>query len=234
MVVKAVVLLRRFEQCVHTYGDGAAARKLDLLGQLARRRLTTAGQVHRLHESLCFLQAYPDNAAVLEQVDRMLADFARRGDLRKHRAELADSGIAGADIYYSFFWPTALWLVKRFPDQLTIDWAEFVNADKLVDLLTVLMPACEQPALDMLDYSPRKWIDQLKGPGETDAAFLVRRFAALRASALTREKLYHDLDVPMRFPRAPRGPARRRGRSPSARSSPSLSRLSPCREIGPI
>jgi hypothetical protein len=196
MKMKAAVLLRQLEKLKNVYGGDAAARKLDLLSKLTRR-LQKADEVRRLHEFLCFLHAYPDSGPVLEQVEHMLARFARRGDLRRYRQALADTGIAGTNIHYSFFWPTALWLVKRFPDKLFIDWAEFTNKNKLEDILAILQPCCESLAFDMLSFSPREWLNRLKGTDETDAAFLIRRFAALRANSFTQEKLFEDLDVPM-------------------------------------
>jgi hypothetical protein len=207
MEMKTSVLLRQLEKLKNVYGGDAAARKLNLLSKLTRR-LETADQVRRLHEFLCFLHAYPDSEPVLEQVEQMLARFAKRGDLRRHRRVLADTGIAGTNINYSFFWPTACWIVKRFADYLTINWAEFTNKNKLEGLLPILLPYCESPALDVLTYSPREWLNRLKGTSETDAAFLIRRFAALRASSFTREKLFEDLDVPMRLSPDPGTPTR--------------------------
>jgi hypothetical protein len=198
MEMRPSVLLRQLEKLKNVYGGDAAARKLSLLIRLTRR-LERADEVRRLHEFLCFLHAYPDSGPVLEQVDHMLAGFAGRADLRRHRRALADTGIAGTNINYSFFWPTACWIVKRFPDKLTINWAEFTNKNKLVDLLAILLPYSESPALDTLSYPPREWLNRLKGTNETDAAFLIRRFAALRASSFMREKLFEDLDVPMRL-----------------------------------
>lgn len=129
----------------------------------------------------------------------MLAGFSRRADLIRYRRALADTGIAGTTIYYSFFSPTAQWIVKRFPDCLIIDWADFDNKDKLVDLLPFLLPYSESYALEMLTYSAQEWLERLKGNGETDATFLVRRFASYGAGSVTREKLYDELDTPMRL-----------------------------------
>jgi hypothetical protein len=207
MEIKASTLLRQLEKLKNVYGGDAAAQKLDLLRKLTRR-LEKTDQVRRLHEFLCFLHAYPDSEPVLTQVEQMLAEFDRRGDLRRHRRALADTGIAGTKIHYSFFWPTACWIVKRFPNNLTIDWAEFTNKNKLEDLLPILLPYSESLALDVLSYSPREWLNRLKGTGETDAAFLIRRFAALRANSFTKEKLYEDLNVPMQIASGPGTPTR--------------------------
>jgi hypothetical protein len=189
------------------YGGDAAARKLNLLSKLTRR-LRTAHEVRRLHDFLCFLHAYPDSGPVLEQVEHMLARFRRRGDLHRHRRALADTGIVGTNIYYSFFWPTACWIVKRFPDCLTINWPKFTNKNKLEDLLAILQPYSESLAFDILSFSPREWLNRLKGEGETDATFLIRRFKAFRANSFAREKLYEDLDVPMRLAPGPGTPTR--------------------------
>jgi len=99
---------RRFE-----FGADAAQAKLALLGRLARTRLGSARAVMRLHEALCFIRAYPDSAAVLAQVQAMLAAFDRRADLRAHRIALADSGIAGTATHYRFFAGQAQWLAKK-------------------------------------------------------------------------------------------------------------------------
>ncbi len=199
MELKASTLLRRLEKLKTAYGNDAPGQKLELLRPLERRRLQKPTEVYRLHEVLCFLHAYPDSKPILHQVEQMLAGFSQRADLIRHRRALADTGIAGTTIYYSFFSPTAQWIVKRFPDCLTIDWADFDNKDKLVELLPFLLPYSESYALEMLSYSAQEWLERLKGNRETDAAFLVRRFASYGAGSVTREKLYDELDIPMRL-----------------------------------
>jgi len=102
------------------FGPEAASTKLALLKQLARARLGGARAVMRLHEALCFMRAYPDNATLLAQVQRMLVRFASRADLRAHRAALAGSGIAGTAIHYRFFAGQAQWLAQHWPDKLRL------------------------------------------------------------------------------------------------------------------
>ena len=62
------------------------------------------------------------------------------------------------------------------------------------------------PAFDMLHCSPKEWLDQLKGPDETDAAFLIHRFASFQGSTFTREKLFEGLDILMRIESGPGTP----------------------------
>lgn len=179
------------------YGPGAADRKLAWLASLARATLRTAAEVETLHETLCFLAAYPDDARVRARTRAMLDAFARRSDLRRHRAKLADSGIAGTDIRYRFFQPMADWLARRWPQALAIDWKEFENQPRLEGWLPRLAPFAAGPALDEVDLPVRAWIDRMKGAGETDAAFLIRAFARLEMDDFARETLYDEIDVPM-------------------------------------
>jgi hypothetical protein len=64
----------------------------------------------------------------------------------------------------------------------------------------------------------------MKGPGETDAAFLVRRIARLKMDGFLRERFYEDLAVPMIVEPGPDGPSRTRAwtrvRPPHFQNSP--------------
>ena len=213
----AASLLKQLEHHKDLFGDGAAARKAELLRKLDRRSLRRAAEVHRLHEVLCFLRAYPDDAPTLELVERMLERFSRRGDLRRHRRELADSGVAGTAIHFNFFWLTAEWLSRRWPDRLFVDWKDFDRQDRVDGLLHLLVPYAETPLLDMLVFSAPDWIETLKGPAETDATFLIRRFAAMRVEPFVREKIYEDLEVPLRIEPSADTPSRTRAKLPPRR-----------------
>ena len=192
-------LLKELEGRRSFYGGGIAGRRIDILRRLGTAHLANARQVLRLHESLVFLRAYPDNAEVLVQVEAMLHDFSERADLIEHRDALADSGVAGTDIYYRFYWVTARWLARHWPERLTIDWGEFDNRDQLVALLDLLLPYAENVALDMVDRAPKAWLEALGRDGETDATFLIHRFETLDGGETVRERLYEQLDVPIRL-----------------------------------
>lgn len=231
---KTSSLLQQLERLKGEYGSGVAARKLVLLQTLQRRRFARAQEVLRFHEVLCFLRAYPDSREVLSQVDRILTDFANRADLRGHRRELADTGIAGTTIAFPFFWFTARWLARRWPERLSIDWKEFEKKHKLAEILHLLLPYCETLALDEMAFSLREWLQRLKGREETDATFLIRRFQRLQADSFGRETFYEGLDIPIRLTPGPDTPARTRAKynaapvvfqaGPLRRSRPSLRR----------
>lgn len=204
--------LRELERIKGEFGRLAAARKLELLAHLGHARLANARAVSRLHEVLCFLRAYPDDPALLERVERLLSGFASRRDLVRQRVELADSGIAGTDIYYRFFQPTADFLARKYGSALRIDWVDFDRKERLERLLPLLATYSETPALDEEALTPRAWIERLKGPDETDAAFLIRRFGALSVDEFVREQMFEELDLPMRLASGSHTPSRTRAR----------------------
>ena len=232
MAESAASILKRLTALRTVYGEDAAARKRDLLRRLSRRNLARPDDLLSLHECLCFWRAYPDDPALLADVETALGRFAARADLRRHAEALAGSGVAGTPVDYSFFWPTARWLAARWPERLTIDWDSFEQADqdRLAGMLHLLVSYSETPALDMLDRSLREWIELLKGPRETDAAFLIGRFAALRGSTFDRETLFESFNVPFRLSPGRGTPSRthaRFGKDPVAWQDRSLDRSRP-------
>ncbi len=240
------VALARLEQLKASFGGGAGAAKLDLLRVLEHGRLRSASEVLRLHEILCFLDAYPDDEATLGKVREMLDAFEERPDLRRHRRALTDSGIAGTAIEYPFFWFTARWLEHWWPECLTVDWKHFDKSEDLERLLPLMLPYSETPALDEVSLPVRAWIDRLKGSRETDAAFLVRRFEALHPSPFGQETLYEGLGLQLRLAPGPGTPARTGARyengpavfqtRPLERSRPNLRRAlqRPPFEVRPV
>jgi hypothetical protein len=190
------------------FGASAAQAKLKLLKQLARTRLGSARSVMRLHEALCYIRAYPDNAVVLAQVLAMLAAFDRRPDLRAHRVELADSGIAGTATHYRFFAGQAQWLARRWPDQLRLDRGEPGADERIARALPPLVTPAEASALIELKLPGYAALDRIRGTNETDAVFLLRRIAAMPGNGFTREAYSDTVDAGFVLAPGPGTPSR--------------------------
>ena len=213
--MKTIEALKQLESAQAIFGGDAGQTKLRLLDVLAKGRLSSADQVRRLHESLCFLRALPDSPEVLARVEALLAAFPRRADLRRHRGALASTGIAGTSTHYSFFQPTASWLARNWPGSLHLDWDELSETsarERLERLLPLLVLWAETPALDELPYSLRQWLKKLRGPRETDAVFLVRRFDALKLPEAARQVFFEEYDLPLRLDPGPGTPSRTEAR----------------------
>lgn len=202
-------ILRGLAEDAFLHGSGRAEAKAKALTTLEGLPLRSAREVRTLHELACFLRAYPDDADVRAAADRLLARFAERRDLRKHRGELESSGIAGTAIAFRFFAPTALRLARRFGDRLKIDWRGFDAKERLARLLPMLALEVERPAFDDPSVSPRAWIERYRG-ALTDATFLSERVASLEASEPLRSALYDDLDPPLVLTAGPETPCRTR------------------------
>lgn len=208
--------LAALQRARDVYSPGSALRKLQLLRVLARATLRSARQVQRLHELLCFLRAYPDDARVLARVEAMLARFDRRADLRAQRAALAHTGIAGTDTGYPFFWPTALWLARRWPGLLRFDRSDSLAGDNIARALPLLVTALEAAALKELALPGYEAIDRLRGR-TPDAAFLIERIAAMPGDAFTRESFYDGINPSCTLAAGADTPARTREKFAGAR-----------------
>jgi len=209
------LLLRRLVRLQGEFGGSAANEKLACLRGLSRSPLSSAVQVAALHEALCFLRAYPDDARVLTRVTDMLERFGARPDLRRFARRLEDTGIAGTALHYPYFADTAAWLAARFPERLHVDWERVDDAleQRILDRLDPLVLFPETPGLDEVDRSARGWLAALAGPHEADGAFLARGFAAIRADPFLREAYYDELGLPLVLEPGPGTPTRTRAHS---------------------
>src|SRR5262245_27927366 len=187
--------LAALERIKDRFDAGDAATKLILLARLDRTRLRTPRQVARLHEVLCFMRAYPGEAVVLAAIEHILDGFAARADLRRHRAALAGSGIVGTTIRFRFFWPSALWLARRWPDHLLLDRNDVDAEGAIADALPLLVTPAESAALRELELPGYAALDRLRGRRESDGAFLVRRVAAMPGDTFTREAFFDAIDA---------------------------------------
>lgn len=188
-------LLRELERIRSQFGPGMGQTKCELLRQLGKASLPSAAAVSRLHESLCFLRAHPDDDAVLAAVTAALETFHQRPDLRRHKKALAESGIAGTTLRYSFFADTARWLSRRLPGALRVVWEDFANEALLSQRLALLATWPETPGLDEVDLSVRDWVRRLAGPHTSDADFLIARCQRLGGSTAERETFFEELDL---------------------------------------
>jgi hypothetical protein len=160
-----------------------------------------------LHELLCVMRAYPDNVDVLVKTDKLLARFAGRSDLASHKDRLEDSGMAGTDIHYRFFWPTARWLAECWPDRLVIDWDEVEDPAPLSAALAVLVTAVEASWIRVLKPSPKKALARM-AVNTTDATFFVRAVEAMPGDDFTREAFYDSIGLPLILKASPKTPSR--------------------------
>jgi len=141
-------LVEAFAAAASRYAPEDEPRKRALLADLEGVAVRDAGTLLRLHEALCFLQAYPDNAKMLEHVDRALERFGARVHRlgTAARPRLHDSGVTHTILDYPFGFPMARWLAARFPRESDVAWPAFADADRLDETLSLLATAAEGDA----------------------------------------------------------------------------------------
>ena len=196
MRLPASTILRKLEATRLNYGPGQAEKKIRLLTTLETAYLNTSAQVLRLHEHLCFLRAYPDNALVHARVVRLLKHFNARRDWLRQQVALSDTGISGTIIHYRFFWPTARWLAARWPAQLEIDWESVDEPVQLFTALPLLVTPLEANWLRLRQNDPRKSLSHLSGTRVTDATFFIKAVETMPGDHVTREAFFDGLDTP--------------------------------------
>src|SRR5215510_15293611 len=202
------------------YSPQDQEQKCQLLEGLERCAIRHPGTLVRFHEALCFLQAYPDDARVLELVDRALEGFASRvARLAPSARRLHDSGIDGATLDYPFGYPMARWLAARFPRDTKIAWSRFDDADRLDETLSLLATAAEGDAFSEGGMGWRQWLRVAKGGRRlSDLAVVLELFTRTGLPEETRDWLFESVALPILW--RPRGPG----------ASRTLARL-PCGQV---
>src|SRR5213594_4396386 len=182
------------------YAPEDRERKRALLAELEGVAVRDARALLRLHETLCFLQAYPDDSELLARVDQALEAFDARVDRlgRAARRRLHDSGVAGSTLDYPFGFPMARWLAARFPRRTDVAWARFAEADRLDETLSLLATPAEGDAFSEGGIGWRQWVRVAKGGRRlTDLQLILEVFERTRLPEETRDWLFESLALPI-------------------------------------
>ncbi len=188
------------------YSPEDRRRKQALLEDLDSVMVRDAQTLLRLHETLCFLQAYPDDSKVLELVDRALGTFSARVERlgRAARRRLHDSGVAHSALDYPFGFPMARWLAVRFPRETEVAWGAFEDTDRLDETLSLLATTAEGDAFSEGGMGWRQWIRVAKGDRRlTDLQLILEVFERARLPQEARDWLFESLGLPILW--RPRG-----------------------------
>jgi hypothetical protein len=225
LVEALVAVAARFTASAHS-------EKLRLLRLLEVSAIREPSALRAFHETLCFLQAYPDDASVLASVDRALEAFPLR--VKRLPPALArrldDSGIAGTSLSYPFGLPMTRWLVQRFARAVEIVWKDFAEDERLQESLVLLLHPMEQDAWsDEGGLGWRRWLHVARAGREmTDLEAFLELFDRAKFPEATLDWLFESVGLPIGWrlhgPRASRTLARvgrsrpffhRQGREPA-------------------
>lgn len=202
-----------------------ARRALRLLREAARIALREPADLIRLHEALLFLRAYPHDARVLREAERLLREFAGRIAARRG-AEDADldafdapevAGVAGTVIATDFSFDLVRRLLGRHPRELTIDWDACDAEERMRATWPAFLPLLEEEALADANVPYRDWLAAAAGPAAADAAWMVRRYESLPLAEAERAERWDSLGAPVSWDLARSSRSRTRMRRPGPR-----------------
>jgi hypothetical protein len=192
-------LVEALEACASRFGEAARREKLHLLARLAGMPIATATMLGRVHEILCFIRAYPDDAAVQDAAEQALREFGPRVQrlTAAARARLHDSGIAETDLDYPFGLPMTRWLAAHFSADVTIAWPKFDGGERLEEALSLLVTPTEAEAFTEGGLGWRRWLRLAGAEQRSDLDVLLRLFRAAPMSQEAREWLFESLELPI-------------------------------------
>jgi hypothetical protein len=198
-------LLDRLDEAKRRFDAGGAAQALQLLNQLDRRRFTDAYSLIRFHEILLFMRAYPQGARVLGRVEKILNAFGRRVTLLEEAgADLEPleygevSGIAGTFVEDTFGYDITRWLVRRHPEQVSINWGRHEDPYRLAATWPRFLPLLEEDAYVEANVPYADWLKAARGR-QRELSWLIERFERLSLSPRERAELYESLKLYVRW-----------------------------------
>ncbi len=181
--------------------DRGAAKVRRALAILARATLPDAESLLRLHEALLFSRAYPADARILDQVERILKSFGQRvSRLREAGEDLAPldeveaSGIVGTAVTSNFSYAIVRWLVARYPSQVSIDWEWFDDGERFGAMMPRFLPLLEEDAMVEAHVPYHDWLRAAKGR-RNDLGWVMDRFASLKMPNRAKSELYDALKL---------------------------------------
>jgi hypothetical protein len=198
-------LLTSLEAAKSRFGRGAAAEITVLLDRLSRRQFRDAKSLLRLHETLLFLRAFPQSAAVIPPIEKLLHTFHQRiGTLRDLGVDMSafdefdTSGIAGTTMQDALNFEAARWLARRIPQRVEIAWADYEEERAMGSTWPRFVPLLSEDADVEANIPWRSWLDAARGR-ERELEWLICRFEQLGGTERERAELYDSLRLPLRW-----------------------------------
>jgi len=202
-------LVTRLESARSRFGRGAAAETRVLLDQLSRHAVRDAKSLIRFHETLLFLRAFPQSAALVSKIERLLNTYHLRVEMLREAGidmsafdDFDTSGIAGTTMQDALNFDAARWLARRIPHHVEIAWDEYLadyEAERAIgSTWTRFIPLLAEDADVEANIPWRRWLDTARGR-ERDLEWLIRCFEQLAVSDRERAELYGSLRLPLRW-----------------------------------
>jgi hypothetical protein len=207
------------------FSPSDAKRKIAIIEKLRARNIKNPQSLIEYHDTLCFLQAYPDNPILLKLVDDELADFAGRVEyFREVKGpdddRIDDTGMVDTTIHYPYNIHMARWLLENYGPSVEIDWDDYAEneADPISGMLSMFALYMENDGVDDENLTTEDWIARATGSGQTSFSWLLEKLNRIQAPFEIKQYLYDNSELMLKW---------HLGRTAAART---LAR-NPCRKI---
>jgi hypothetical protein len=175
---------------------GAGARAARLLSRLARAETSDPGSALALHEAAIFLAAYPHDARVKRQAERVLRGFD--GRIRQLEEEgfdlslfdsLETGGVAGTTVATEFTYDITRWLARHAAGSVEASWDVHEAPDRLGAAWPRLLPLLDEEALADAGVPYLEWLAAGRGRVR-ELDWLLSRFEALPLTGREKAELF--------------------------------------------
>ncbi|MCA1613970.1 MAG: hypothetical protein LC800_07435 [Acidobacteria bacterium] len=199
-------LLDRLDELKRPADARGRAELARTLRRVARRRFRDAEPLIRFHETLLFMRAYPQGAALLRETEKLLKSFgARVARLSESGADTSAleavevSGIAGTGLYAVFGYDIVRWLARAHAGRVRLAWDDGEERAHLTALLPRFLPLFEEDAYVDAKIPFREWLRAARRRGESDLQWIVRQFDSLPLPERERAELFDPLKLWVRW-----------------------------------
>jgi hypothetical protein len=186
-----------------TFGRAAANQKLRCLAAIEASSRISARELVQLQATLDFIRAYPDNAQVRRRCLQVIAGLRARVQTSRGGAgsrTLENSGVPGSVSSYAYSFETLVYLVRRFPRCLEIDWSELEDDASLTSTLEMLLTGVENEAMEDVQLWWGEWAARVRPAGfASDLEFLLSLFRRSHFTAPEQANLYESLGLPVQY-----------------------------------
>jgi hypothetical protein len=198
-------MLSRLEAARQMRESGSTRKVETLLGSLREITFRDPRSLLRLHDALLFLRAFPHSAAVAAKADQLLVGIAKQvATLREAGADMAVfdseqvSGVAGTRLSDTFTYEVALWLARRYPQQIKAEWDFDEHARLLGAALPRFIPLLEDDSLVEADTPFDQWLSSAAGK-QDPLSWLLEKFERLPVSMAEKTELYDALGIELHW-----------------------------------
>ncbi|MCU1331640.1 MAG: hypothetical protein JWM08_632 [Candidatus Angelobacter sp.] len=202
----AARLLNELEQARSQIGTMKEREIARLLSATARASFgKDAPSLIRFHDLLLFLHAFPPGPSILRLAEQLLEKFEPRVKAVLAAGADADNfapeevaGIAGTVVEATFSYPMVCWLVKHYPDEISIQWEGYERDPQRGLIWPRFFPLMEEDSLIEANVPYLNWLKSARGR-QDELTWLIRQFQRLPMSEKEKAALYDSLEIMVRW-----------------------------------